>query len=139
MQKTFEEYLEHIEFRGKNKTLYTYEEKMELLTKAAPLILGGTPIQIVSAIIAVPQDTLYLWVKKVNEEGVSSIKNKKDQKTQESLAEMFKAVEWIEISGRKPTPSKFKEAVFYLRLTRKPVTLYLYYRRHITKKKEDND
>ena len=137
MEKSFEDYLNHIEFRGKNKTSYSYDEKMELLTKAAPLILGGTPIQIVAAIVCVPKETLYLWVRRINEDGLDTVKNKKEIKTEESHNEMSKAVEWIEISGKRPTPSMFNRAAYFLKLKRKPYTLYLYYRRQITKK--DND
>ena len=132
-KRDFELYLRGKSGKHKpNRRNYTNQEKRALLTEAAPMILGGISIRTVSFLIIVPYDTLYQWVRKINEEGISSIENKTAKKGEDGQREMFLAVEWIEKQRKRPTPKNFREAVFSLRLKRKPISLYLYYRKHIS-------
>ena len=129
--KDFEDYLKGVERRGAVKRSYTDQDKKKILIEVAPLILNGTPVKLAAALAKVPYLTLYVWIKRINSEGLSSLENKVRKRGEDGLSEMQKAVDWIKISGKKPTPKQFREAAFYLRLKRKPFSLYLYYRRSV--------
>lgn len=115
---------------------YTKDEKIRILREAIVYIKKDYPLTDVAALVEVPFNTFYLWIRRLREEGHDSLENQVEVIAQQGQQELQQALEWLSSMGVRPTPKGFKRAVRNLKLSRRASSLYVRYRNEIKIAKE---
>lgn len=110
------------------KEKYSEGDKLRILKKAWPRIKAGQPIKLVAIWQKVPYGTLNQWISRLRAEGGESLKDKSPT-CEISTKELNLILSFLEERDLNPTPKQFKIACRRLKTTRKPTTLYVYYRK----------
>lgn len=110
-----------------SKKKYSAAEKTQILLKAAPRIKKGLPLQLIAIWVQVPYGTFKQWVDRLEKEGLHTLEDHSPN-CKISIAELNLILSFFELNKLKPRPANFKRACRLLKTTRKPSTLYVYYR-----------